>query len=122
MKKYFIFLAISFSVLFCIFYISSVSQADFIDFRSYPTERNTDHRSGIALDDEFGRVYHFYFPDICTDSMQEHLLKYSNIGNINSEQLIIATIGLPPGMNVDEFNQCAQEAEFSKSRVKMVRP
>ena len=73
---------------------------------------------GYAIDYD-GDVKHLPFADICTDEMKIILLKHSNI-SLPVEEFAIEDVGLPSGMNQDDFERCAHETSFTKSRWNMV--
>lgn len=72
---------------------------------------------GYAIDYD-GDVTHLPFADICTDEMKIILLTHSNIA-LPDEEFVIEDVGLPFGMNQEDFERCAHETSFTKSRWNM---
>ena len=78
----------------------------------------TDEIDGYAIDYD-GDVKHLPFADVCTNEMKIILLTHSNI-ILPEEHFVIEDVGLPSGMNQEDFERCAHETEFTKSRWNMV--
>lgn len=74
--------------------------------------------SGYAIDYD-GDVEHLPFADICSNEMKILLLAHSNIASID-EEFVMDDLKLPSGMNQEDFDRCAQETSFTKSRWNMV--
>ena len=50
----------------------------------------------------------YYIPDICTEYMLKHLVKYSSMFDRDAPYAI-AEIGLGENINADDFDQCVEE-------------
>lgn len=89
--------------------------------RALELEKYEDRKEiGITIDDLSGNSYEFFFADICSDAMIHHLIKHSNIQS-PSEELIIEKIPLPPTINSNDFDRCADSTQFTKSRANMAQ-
>ena len=73
---------------------------------------------GYAID-YGGEVKHLPFVDVCTNEMKIILLKHSNISS-PEEEFVLEDVGLPFGMNQEDFKRCTDETSFTKSRWNMV--
>ena len=78
----------------------------------------TEEIDGYAIDYN-GDVKHLPFADICTDEMKIILLTHSNI-SLPDEEFVMEDVGLPIGMNHEDFERCAHETSFTKSKWNMV--
>ncbi|MHA7646655.1 hypothetical protein [Nitrosopumilus sp. S4] len=78
----------------------------------------TEEIDGYAIDYD-GDVKHLPFADICTDEMKIILLTHSNIASPD-EEFVMEDVILPSGINHEDFERCALETEFTKSRWNMV--
>ncbi len=78
----------------------------------------TDQIDGYAIDYD-GDVKHLPFADICTNEMRIILLTHSNIRS-PEELFVMEDVALPSRMNQEDFEQCARETDFTKSRWNMV--
>ncbi len=78
----------------------------------------TEEIEGYAIDYD-GDVKHLPFADICTNEMRIILLTHSNISS-PEEHFVMQDVVLPSGMNQEEFETCAVETDFTKSRWNMV--
>ena len=84
-------------------------------------EHSPDHLEeidGYAIDYD-GDVKHLPFADICTDAMKIILLTRSNIA-LPDEEFVMEDVVLPFGMNQEDFERCAHETSFTKSKWNMV--
>ena len=78
----------------------------------------TEEIEGYAIDFD-GDVKHLPFADICTDEMKIILLTHSNI-SLPDEEFVMEDTVLPFGMNEEDFERCALETSFTKSRWNMI--
>lgn len=74
----------------------------------------TEEIDGYAID--YGDfVKHLGFADICTNEMKIILLTHSNIAS-PEEEFLMEDVGLPSGMNQEDFENCAVATGFTKER------
>ena len=73
---------------------------------------------GYAIDYD-GDVKHLPFADVCTNEMKIILLTHSNISSTD-EAFTIEDVGLPIGMNQDDYERCILETSLTKERSNMV--
>ena len=52
----------------------------------------------------------YHIPDICTEDMIKHLVKHSNVFE-GEEHFMLEYVGLPKGMNSEDFAQCYLEVK-----------
>ena len=78
----------------------------------------TEEIDGYAVDYD-GDVKHLPFADICANEMKILLLTHSNI-SLPEDEFVMEDMELPSGMNQEDFERCAHETEFTKSRWNMV--
>jgi len=49
----------------------------------------------------------YYIPEICSEDIVKHLVRYSSMFD-KGVPYVIQEIGLPDGVNIDDFNQCVE--------------
>ena len=79
---------------------------------------NLEEIDGYAIDYE-GDVKHLPFADICIDEMKIILLTHSNIASPD-EEFVMEDVELPIRINQEDFERCAHETSFTKSRWNMI--